>query len=103
MKSVIFASAAGVVLAVLLSSPTFAQTTPSNAAPTPAGEPPVVQSEPAADTPLDELISAAVTPEDRMRLMLRCSGPPPRPIASPAPASETPAVAERDGVRPNGG
>jgi hypothetical protein len=105
MKNAIFASGAGLVLAVLLSSPSFAQTTPAAAAPTPT--PVVADAEPAADVPLDELIEAAVTPEDRMRLLLRCSGPPPRPIASMPPAKEMPAlepatVAER-ATAPTGG
>jgi hypothetical protein len=86
MKNAILASGAGLVLAVLLSSPTFAQTTPINAKPAPAP----VAAEPAADTPMDELIELATTPEDRMRLMLRCAGPPPRPIASAPAAKEAP-------------
>jgi hypothetical protein len=89
MKNAIFSASAGLVIAVLLSSPSFAQTTPTNATPTPT--PVVAEPEPAADVPLDELIEAAVTPEDRMRLLLRCSGPPPRPIAEHNVAKAEPA------------
>lgn len=107
MKNAILASGAGLVLAVLLSSPTFAQTAPADANPTPAPAP-IVAAEPSADTPLDELIATASTPEDRMRLLMRCVGPPPRPIASTDPAKEAPAsqpatVAERETARSTGG
>jgi hypothetical protein len=86
MKNAILASGVGLVLAIVLSSPTFAQTPSTNAKSAP------VAAEPAADTPLDELIELAATPEDRMRLMLRCAGPPPLPIASAPPAKEAPQV-----------
>ena len=94
MKNAILASGAGLVLAILLSSPSFAQTAPTDAKPTPA--PVVLTAEPAADTPLDDLIGMASTPEDRISLLMRCVGPPPRPmpaaeIAKAEPASE-PAV-----------
>lgn len=85
-----------VVIAMLLSSPTFAQTSqPSlNAKPAPA---PAV--EPAADVPLDGLMDEAMTPEDRARMLLRCIGPPPRQLQttraeSQAPASELAVIAD---------
>lgn len=76
------------MIAMLLSSPTFAQTSPPspNAKPAPA---PV--AEPAADTPLDGLIEEAMTAEDRVRMLLRCAGPPPRPFLTTRAESEAPA------------
>jgi hypothetical protein len=95
MKNAILATGAALLLAVLLSSPTFAQTSnqpPLNAAPAPA---PIVSGEPAADVSIDALIDEAQTLEDRAALLRRCVGPPPRPmpaeIAKEAPATE-PAV-----------
>ena len=71
-----------VLLAVALSAPSLAQTTakPVNATPAPASEALAAD----AATPLDALIDEATTPEDRRRLLLRCAGPPPRPIAETA-------------------
>ena len=96
MKNAILATGAALLIAVLLSSPTFAQTSnqqPANAAPAPA---PVAVTAPAADTPLDELIDADIT-LDRAELIRRCAGPPPRPFpttrAEQEPASETTAIA----------
>jgi hypothetical protein len=97
MKNAILATGAALLLAVLLSSPTFAQTAkPStNAAPAPA---PVAVVEPAADVPIDALIETASTPEDRAALLRRCAGPPPRPtpaeIAKAEPVSEPAVVVE---------
>ena len=97
MKNAILATGAALLLAVLLSSPTFAQTAPPpvNAAPAPA---PVATSEPAADAPIDALIETASTPEDRTALLRRCAGPPPRPmpakdVAKTEPASEPAIIA----------
>jgi hypothetical protein len=85
-----------VVIAMLLSSPTFAQTSQRslNAKPAPA---PV--AEPAADVPLDGLMDEVMTQEDRARMLLRCIGPPPRPLPttraeSEAPASEPAVIAD---------
>ncbi len=90
MKNAILATGAALLLAVLPSSPTLAQTAPPpiNAAPAP-----VANEEPAADVPIDTLIEAASTPAERAALLRRCAGPPPRPmpakdIAKTAPASE---------------
>lgn len=91
MNRALTVTGAAIVIAVLLSSPTFAQTrqTPVNAAPAPAA------AEPSPDTPLDALVDEAVSQEDRARLLLRCIGPPARPLpttrAESQPASE-PAV-----------
>jgi len=96
MKTAILATGAALIFAVLLSSPTFAQTTrhATNAAPAPA---PVAEEAPAAEASIDELIELASTPEDRARLMLRCAGPPPRPLhstqADSPPASEPAIIA----------
>lgn len=91
MKNAIYATGAALIIAVLLSSPTFAQTPDkpaTNAAPAPA--PVAAEEAPAAS--IDDLILLASTPEDRARLMLRCAGPPPRPLhstqADSQPASE---------------
>jgi hypothetical protein len=77
IKRALAVTGAAVVIAMLLSSPTFAQTSQPalNAKPAPA---PV--AEPAADVPLDGLIEEAMTAEDRARMLLRCVGPPPRPL-----------------------
>ncbi len=92
MNRALTITGAAIVIAVLLSSPTFAQTNQLslNAQPAPAA------AEPSPDTPLDELIDDAVSQEDRARLLLRCIGPPPPQFPttraeSMAPASE-PAV-----------
>lgn len=98
MNKFLAVSGFSLVLAVLLASPTFAQTS-SNQPPAATPAPPAAeQAEPAADTPIDVLIEEAMTPEDRRRLMLRCAGPPPRPMSvaeapKTEPASE-PAVIE---------
>ncbi|MDP3491669.1 MAG: hypothetical protein Q8R82_01030 [Hyphomonadaceae bacterium] len=95
MKNAILATGAALLIAVLLSSPTFAQT--SNARTVNAAPAPVADEAPAADAPLDELILEAMTPEDRAMLIRRCAGPPPRPLpaetASPLPASEPAIIA----------
>lgn len=97
MKNAILATGAAILIAVLLSSPTFAQTAkpPVNAAPASA---PVAVDEPAADVPIDALIETASTPEDRIALLRRCAGPPPRPmpaqVAKVEPASEPAVIAQ---------
>ncbi|HOZ28563.1 MAG TPA: hypothetical protein PK080_14455 [Hyphomonadaceae bacterium] len=77
MKTAILATGAALLLAVLLSSPTFAQTSaqPAKAAPAPA---PIAEA--SADTPLDGLLEEAMTLEDRAMLVRRCAGPPPQPL-----------------------
>jgi len=94
MKNAILATGAALVIAVLLSSPTFAQTAmqrPTNAAPAPA---PVVAEKTADDTPLNILIEQASTPEERSRLLLRCIGPRPKLDADiqPEASASEPAV-----------
>lgn len=90
MKNAILATGAALVIAVLLSSPTFAQTSnqrPTNAAPTPA---PFAAEIPADDTPLDILIEQASTPDERARLLLRCIGPRPKLDAEVRPEARAP-------------
>ena len=94
MKTAILATGAALLLAVLLSSPTFAQT---NARPAKAEPAPAPIAEVPADTPLDGLIDEAMTLEDRAALIRRCAGPPPKPFpveVVTAPASESALVAE---------
>jgi hypothetical protein len=92
MNKFLAVSGFSLVVALLLASPTFAQTSnqPPAATPAPAAE----LAEPAADTPIDELIAQAATPEDRRRLMLRCAGPPPRPMPVAEAAKSEPAAVE---------
>ncbi len=87
MKNAILATGAALVLAVLLSSPTFAQTAnPSR------DTPPTPAAAPAADAPIDALIETATTPEDRIALLRRCAGPPPRPMPAKEVAAARPAA-----------
>lgn len=83
------------VVSILLSSPSIAQTTPDKAKP--AAEPAAAVTTEAAppvsfeELSLDEAILFASSPEDRMRVLMRCAGPPPRvapELASLEPASE---------------
>jgi hypothetical protein len=80
------------VLVLGLTGSAFAQTPPAaaNAAPAAAETPAVATLTASAETPLDSLIEEAA-PEDRTRMLLRCSGPPPRPIA--AKTAEAPKAA----------
>lgn len=86
------------VVSILLSSPSIAQTAPEKAKP--AAEPVAEAATDAApefsleEMSLDDAILFASSPEDRMRVLMRCAGPPPRvapEMASLEPASE-PAV-----------
>ncbi len=82
------------VVSILLSSPSIAQTTPDKAKP--ASEP---AAEITTDTALsleemsiDDAILFASSPGDRMRVLMRCAGPPPQampPMASLEPISES--------------
>lgn len=81
MKRELIITGAAVVAAILLSSPSMAQTQPpaeaEAATVSPAAGPaPTVTDEPT----LDEAVLTASTQEDRQRLLMRCSGPPPRPV-----------------------
>jgi hypothetical protein len=98
MKRELALTGIAVVISVLLSSPTFAQTAsnPVNAAPAPA---PIVETQAAAveEPSLDDAIMMAQTPADRMKLLMRCAGPPPQALqtAKTQPASEPVAIAAR--------
>lgn len=69
------------VVSILLSSPSLAQTAPAKAEP--AATPASVASTATEDTiaveeiSLDDAILLASSPEDMKRLMMRCAGPPP--------------------------
>ena len=78
------------VVSVLLSSPSFAQTSQpqTNVAPAPA------QVE---ELSIDDAIMMASTPAERAAVLRRCSGPPPRlrvAVVAEAPASEPAVLAE---------
>ena len=86
------------VVSILLSSPSIAQTSPGKTKP--AAEPvaeTTTAAEPALsleEMSLDDAILFASSHEDRMRVLTRCAGPPPQampPMASLEPVSE-PAV-----------
>lgn len=86
------------VVSILLSSPSIAQTSPEKTKP--AAEPAATVTTEATPTfsleemSLDDAILFASSSEDRMRVLMRCAGPPPRvapDMASLEPASE-PAV-----------
>lgn len=93
MKTAILATGAALLFAVLLSSPTFAQT---NTRPATADPAPAPIAEASADTPLDGLLEEAMTLEDRAMLLRRCAGPPPKPFpteVATAPVSEPAVIA----------
>jgi hypothetical protein len=91
MKRELAVTGIALVVAILLSSPSIAQTT--NAKPALAPVEAVTEAEPILS--LDELVQADIAPEDRAKMLLRCIGPGPRPLhstqAESQPASE-PAV-----------
>lgn len=102
MKRELALAGIALVVSVLLSSPTFAQTSNAtpNAAPAPA---PIEVTAPAhvavqaEELSIDDAIMMASTPEERAAVLRRCSGPPPRiaPAATPvAPAHEPAVLAE---------
>lgn len=82
------------VISVLLSSPTFAQTpqqnVTTNATPAPAPIDTVARVQ-LEELSMDDAIMMARTQEERAMVLRRCSGPPPRlraPVVAEAPASE---------------
>ena len=90
------------VVSVLLSSPTFAQTSQpqTNVAPAPAPiETAIEATAPAQveELSIDDAIMMASTPAERAAVLRRCSGPPPRlrvAVVAEAPASEPAVLAE---------
>lgn len=90
--------AISIVLALGVSAPAFAQT---------AAKPPAPEIASDTASPDEAAIADATTPEDRARLLLRCAGPPPRPIASKEtvkePMSEPAVVVEHTSAASNGG
>ena len=95
MKRELAVTGLALIVSILLSSPSVAQTQPAstNAKPSPAPVETVDAAEPILS--LDELVQGDFAPEDRARMLMRCIGPPPRPLhstqAETQPASE-PAV-----------
>lgn len=92
MKREFAVAGIALVVSILLSSPTLAQTkpTPLNAAPAPASIETAAPAQ-ADEISIDDAIMMASTPEERAAVLRRCAGPPPRiaPAATPvAPASE---------------
>ena len=86
------------VVSVLLSSPTFAQTPQPQVAATPAPAPiETVAPAQAEELSIDVAIMLASTPAERSAVLRRCSGPPPRimtPVKAEVPASEPAVSAE---------
>lgn len=86
------------VVSVLLSSPTFAQTPQPLAAATPAPAPVEVTAPAhAEELSIDDAIMMASTPAERAAVLRRCSGPPPRlrgAVKAEAPASEPAVLSE---------
>ncbi|MEQ1780479.1 MAG: hypothetical protein ABMA14_03905 [Hyphomonadaceae bacterium] len=86
------------VVSVLLSSPTFAETAQPQIAAAPAPAPiEVAAPAQAEELSIDDAIMMASTPEERAAVIRRCSGPPPRfmtPVKAEAPASEPAVPAE---------
>ncbi len=95
MKRELAIAGIALVVSILLSSPSIAQTSPDKAEPTASIAAEVTPSRSLEEISLDEAILFASTPEDRKRLLMRCAGPPPRdtielatsPIAEPASAT----------------
>lgn len=102
MKREFAVAGIALVVSILLSSPTFAQT--KNPAPNAAPAPAPIETTAPAHAPMlaeelsiDDAIMMASTPEERAAVLRRCSGPPPRfmtPVVAEAPASEPAVLAE---------
>jgi hypothetical protein len=86
------------VVSVLLSSPTFAQTPQPQISATPAPAPVEVTAPAhAEELSIDDAIMMASTPAERAAVLRRCSGPPPRlrvAVKAEAPASEPAVLSE---------
>lgn len=95
MKRELAITGIAIVISILLSSPTLAQTSqPANATPAPAQLETPAEPEPILS--LDELVQGDFAPEDRAKLLMKCIGPRPQPypaekVAS-RPDSEPPAA-----------
>lgn len=90
MKRELALTGVALLISVLLSSPTFAQT-PTNAVNAKTAPAPIVETHaaPAEDLSLDDAILMAQTPEDRARLLMRCAGPPPKLLHTATPTAPT--------------
>jgi len=94
MKRELAVTGIALIVSILLSSPSLAQTQPAmNAKPAPA--PAESPAEPEPILSLDEIVQGDFAVEDRTKMLMKCIGPPPRPFhstqAENLPASE-PAV-----------
>jgi hypothetical protein len=95
MKRELAIAGIALVVSILLSSPSIAQTSPDKAEPAASIATEVTPSPVLEEMSFDEAILLASTPEDRKRLLMRCAGPPPRaaievaanPIAESASAT----------------
>ncbi len=101
MKRELAIAGLALVVSILLSSPSIAQTSPAKAAP--AAEPAAIATNDGApalsleEMSLDDAILFASSPEDRRRLAMRCAGPPPRALETALltePASEPAILAQ---------
>lgn len=99
MKRELAITGIALVVSILLSSPSIAQTSKVKpAAAAPAVEQVATDTTPAIEEmPLDEALLFASSPEERTRLLVRCIGPrplPPQDLAALAPMSEPAVIAE---------
>ena len=98
MKRELAVTGIALIVSILLSSPSLAQTQPAmNAKPAPA--PVETQAEPEPILSLDELVQGDFSHEDRAKMLMKCIGPPPRPFHSTQaektePASEPAVIAD---------
>lgn len=80
MKRELALAGIALVVSILLSSPSIAQTTPAKSEPAPVAathEAPALE-----EMSLDDAILFASTADERKRLLMRCAGPAPRPLHS---------------------
>ncbi len=66
------------VVSILLSSPSLAQTAPAKAEPASVASTATEDTIAVEEISLDDAILLASSPEDMKRLMMRCAGPPPQ-------------------------
>jgi hypothetical protein len=94
--------AVSMLLAFGLAAPAFAMEPPAAPAPAPVAADPSADALPDDPHSLDILTYGAIAPEDRIKMLARCAGPPPRLVAS-APKSEPAVVAEAPAAPSTGG
>jgi len=95
MKRELAITGIAIVISILLSSPSLAQTS-QPASTTPAPAPIDTPAEPEPILSLDELVQGDFAPEDRGKLLMKCIGPRPQPFpaekVASRPESEPPAA-----------